>query len=165
MPSYAIHLAIANEMIRKNRNNILDKEKFILGSIIPDLEKKKNKFHIGLFEKYVIQGLRDDFDKGYLLHLLADEKFYFFDFRNEYLNDEKDDIDKWRAFCSDYNKLVPILIKKYNITNYPQEIEKYMQGEEGEIQYIKPERVFEFIDKISDLILDDVIINLRKIFE
>lgn len=166
MPSYAIHLAIANEMIRKNKNNIIDNEKFILGSITPDLEKGENKFHLGLITKYVKESLKDDFDKGCFLHVLTDEKFYFYDFREEYIPKEDKNIKNWTVFYSDYNKLNKKIIEKYKVISYPKEIEEYMVVEEnGDTEILKEEKIFKFIDDISDLRLDKIINNLRKVLD
>ena len=163
MPSYAVHLAIANEIIRKNKNNIMDNEKFLLGSIAPDLEEDKLKSHDKIMlKRYIDNGFRNDYDKGYFLHIITDDEFYFEDFKNEYFKEEYGDINNCNNFYKDYDKLSTILISKYNINWYPEEIKEYMQGEVGETEYIKLDKLFAFIDKISSLNLEEKIKDLKK---
>lgn len=165
MPSYAIHLAIAKEVIRKNKNNILNEEDFLIGSITPDFNKHKNSFHEDMLKQILEKGIKNDYDKGIFFHIYSDKKFYLEEFIEEFYNTKNiKEIEpyKYNNFYPDYNKIVPILIKKYNINNYPKEIEKYMQGEEGELKYIKLEKLFNYIDKMSDIIIEDSIKKLKN---
>lgn len=168
MPSYAIHLAIAKEVIRKNKNSILNEEDFLIGSIAPDFNKPKNSFHEDMLKQILEKGIKNDYDKGFFLHLYSDEKFYLEEFIEEFYNNKnikEIDIYKHNDFYPDYNKIAPILIKKYNINTYPKEIEEYMQGEEGELKYINLEKLFNYIDKMSDIIIEKLIKELKKNME
>ena len=91
MPSIHIHLAIAERYVEKHKIN--DKNEFIDGSIAPDFIKPKSLSHYATIRKEkvsIMQELSDraslknylkenniksDFDRGYALHLLADEFF------------------------------------------------------------------------------------------
>lgn len=161
MPSYAIHLAIAKEVIRKNKNNIKNEEEFILGSIKPDFRKGENIFHRGILEEYMRYGINTDYDKGYIFHLIVDDIFYFKEFKKECFGDGEINLNNYNSFYSDYDKIASILVKKYNIDKCPKEIKKYMQGEEGKLEYIKLEKLYGFIDKMSEIVLDDNFVELR----
>ena len=99
MPSFVIHIAIANEYLKKHKNEILNKQEFIKGAIAPDLNEiftgiseNKSKTHYGKWGKFdtitrIDLFLKDnnvditkDFWKGYLLHLLSD--YYQDDYRH-----------------------------------------------------------------------------------
>lgn len=163
MPSYAIHLAIANEIIRKNKNNITNVESFLNGSIAPDLEEDKWKSHDNiLIEKYIQDGFEDEYEKGYFLHLVIDDEFYYNYFKDEYFKGKYGDITNVNNFYNDYDKLSSIIIKKYKVNWYPEKIEKYMKGEVGETKYIKQDKLFAFIDELSSLDLEEKIKELKK---
>lgn len=93
MPGFTIHIAIANEYMRKHKKEILDREAFIKGTIAPDLSEDKYKSHyenhgenhVGLskFMKQTEIDIKSDYGKGYFLHLLTDELFYHHVFEKE----------------------------------------------------------------------------------
>ena len=48
MPSYAIHLAVAEEYLKKSNCSKENHEKFIKGVIYPDMVKDKSLSHYGI---------------------------------------------------------------------------------------------------------------------
>lgn len=91
MPSIHIHLAIAERYVKKHEIN--NKNELLEGSIAPDFVRPKSISHYSVIRKEkvsVMQELNDsanlrnylkeneiksDFDRGYALHILADELF------------------------------------------------------------------------------------------
>ena len=63
MPGYAIHIAIAQEYIKKHPKEVINKEEFLKGTIAPDLESNKNKSHYGNWGNYKIDIYLDKFLK------------------------------------------------------------------------------------------------------
>lgn len=116
MPGFTIHVAIANEYMRKYSKEIKDKEAFIKGTIAPDLNDNKYESHygnraenhVGLsnFIKQTEIDMNSDYGKGYFLHLLADELFYY-----KELN-EKPELLTYRRIKKFIHKLSNISIEK-----------------------------------------------------
>ena len=81
MPGYVIHLAIAKKQIELN--NIKNKKEYIEGVIAPDILKQQGiDSHYGFssanpdIERFIeSHSQKNDYDKGYLLHLITD--FWF----------------------------------------------------------------------------------------
>jgi len=151
MPSFVIHLAIANEYIKKH-NKKEDYEDFIKGTIKPDLTKDKLTSHYEI--KLGNTGLRnflenneiiDSFNRGYFLHLVADYLFY-----NYYL-----DYYSKQDIYDDYYILNKELIEKYNVLEI-EEIKQYMTLKEGKTKIINLELICKVIDEVSELDLDNV---------
>ena len=100
MPSIHIHLAIAERYVEKHEIN--NKNELLEGSIAPDFVIPKSISHYSVIRKEkvsVMQELNDsanlrnylkeneiksDFDRGYALHILADELFFKEFFTEEY---------------------------------------------------------------------------------
>ena len=83
MPGYVIHLAVAEQYLRKNENNKEDYSEFIEGVIFPDSVKDKSLTHYGngssnsnLYKFLQENKLENSFKRGYFLHLLTDYLFY-----------------------------------------------------------------------------------------
>lgn len=173
MPGFTIHIAIAKEYVKKHKNEIKDEDEFIKGTIAPDLnkemteiEKDKSTTHYGKWGKHQVEtNIKDfledekvkiykDYWKGYLLHLIVDHYFY-----NKYFIKEfqkmKQNNDK---FYDDYDCLNCKLIKKYNI-KLVHNIEKYMYIKENnnKPKYLKEDKVNDFIDKISNIDIEEKI--------
>lgn len=51
MASFTIHIAVAKNIIKKNKNEIKDYKDFIDGTIAPDLSTDKNISHYGIWNK------------------------------------------------------------------------------------------------------------------
>ena len=93
MPSFLIHIAIANEYRKKHKAEIKNQEEFMKGTLAPDLSKDKYKSHynnyaekqegLSNFIKQTEIDIHSDYGKGYLLHLIADKLFYHHTFKKE----------------------------------------------------------------------------------
>lgn len=151
MPGLVIHLAIAKRFLEKNKK--YNKELFIKGTIEPDLLKEKlgkEKTHYGVDgkttnpRKFLLDHKIDNgYNAGYLLHLIADKVFY-----NKYFTE-------WSPkMYDDYDILNGILIKKYEL-EIPKEVEKYAIPKNGELTYLKEEKVDQYIEEISNIKLED----------
>lgn len=82
MPGYVIHLAVAEEYLRKHKNKGEEYEEFIKGVIYPDSIVPKSKTHYGkesslsnVFEFLKVNKINNSFNRGYFLHLLTDYLF------------------------------------------------------------------------------------------
>lgn len=156
MASYTIHIAIAKEVLRKNKG--YNEEKFIKGTIAPDLVKDKSKTHFaklssesnwGKFLKFY--SLDKGYYSGWFLHLITDRLFY-----EEYLNDweNRDDADGEKLY-EDYDIINEAIIEKYNIP-LVEEVKDYMfYRKKGKLTYIDKETLYQFIDEISSINLQE----------
>ena len=150
MPGYVMHLAIAQEYLRKNKLEY--SEEFIKGTVAPDMIKQKSISHYGESPAYT--RLRDflsknkidsDYMKGYFLHLVADYLFY-----NNYL----DRIEKPQIYYDyDYNNKP--LIEKYNVRLLDAVRDKVF-FKEGTSQIVTLDLACKVIDEVSDLDLEQV---------
>ena len=153
MPGYVIHLATANEYIRKHQNEIKNKEEFFKGSIAPDQTTKDNKkiTHYGNgsdqveLRRYLKNNNIDsDYDKGYFLHLVTDYIFY-----NKLLEYTS------KQIYNDYDILNDYLIKKYNIVLLD-EIKNSVFYSTGETKILSKELAEKTIDISSERSLEDI---------
>ncbi len=164
MPGYVIHIAIANEYLRKH--NEKNKEDFINGTIDPDITNDKTKTHYGPYSSEANLSMflekneaNNSYQKGHFLHLLVDKLFYNYYF----------DIKKIKNFTKyvydDYDKLNKTLIKKYDVV-LPTELKKYASIDEGNPIILKQDIIEKMINDISDLNLDEIIheIKVNKYF-
>lgn len=151
MPGYVIHIAIANEYIKKHKQieNVND---FISGVIAPDLTDVKSKTHYGKSPAYT--GLKeflknnkidDSFSRGCFLHLITDYLFY-----NYYLEyyDKKD-------MYHDYDVLNETLIEKYNVV-LPDNIKDKVFFIQDETRILSLEFAIEIIDEISSMDIEKI---------
>ena len=178
MPGFTIHIAIGKEYIRKHKGKVQDELKFIKGIIAPDLNEEKNEIaknksitHYGNWGKYKVTtnideflkdekvNIKDDYWKGYLIHLLTDHYFYNKYFKQEYM-DMKNNKGK---FYYDYDCLNFNLIKKYDI-QILDNIKKYMiiNQNDDKPKYLKEDKIINFIDRISNINLEDEIKTIEK---
>lgn len=151
MPGYVIHIAIANEYIKKHKKSENVKE-FIDGVIAPDLTDIKSKTHYGKSPAYTsLKGflennkIEDSFDRGCFLHLITDYLFY-----NYYLNyyDKKE-------MYHDYDVLNKTLIEKYNVI-LPDNIKDKVFFIQDETKILSLEFAIKIIDEISSMDIDDI---------
>lgn len=160
MPSCIIHVAIAKEYIRKNKDIKLDYDELAKGSIYPDFAENKSISHYGNWgphqvDTYIERFLNDenvdlskDYFKGYFLHLYADNIFYKCDFKEEYIELVKNN----DYLYEDYYYINKEIINRYDLKVWPKEMDKYATIKEGKIKYLTNiNKVFEFIDKISSI--------------
>lgn len=150
MPGYVIHLAVAKKQLEFNK--VKNEDEFIKGIIAPDLLKKQGEdSHYGYSSKPNIKkflkehDLRDDYNKGYFVHLATDLLFY-----DRFLS-------RWSAeIYDDYDILNKKLIEEYNI-RIPKEVEEYVHIKDGELKKLSLEEIIEFIEGIGKVSLEDVI--------
>ena len=94
--------------------------------------------------------MNTDYFKGYFLHLLTDHYFY-----NKYFRKETDEeIKNKDGFYYDYDCLNERILKKYEIVLI-EEIKMYMKGIKGTPKYLKPEKVVNFIEEMSNISLKE----------
>lgn len=144
MAGYVIHLAIAEEYIKKHKNQIKDYNKFIEGVISPDGVQDKSTTHYG--EKSSKVKLKDFlkehrvdtcFEKGYFLHLVTDYLFY-----NKFLEYFSKEI------YNDYDMSNKYLIDKYKV-NLPKNIRNRVFYKEGHTKLFTLESISKFIEKTA----------------
>lgn len=188
MPSIAAHFACADLVYKRLHNKSINKDKFYIGCILPDIiddndshYKTKGKYYlVPDIKKYQKETKLDkDIQKGYLCHLLLDN--YFLD---EYVIQNIKDYNKINLFSehmiySDYTNINSSLVEKFNINlNYINKImielkrtnkiniKKYNLNVEsinnlkgGEIKYIDIDNLESFIKRISIKITTNIIEN------
>lgn len=157
MPGYVIHIAVAQEYLKKHKNNE-NKEEFIKGTIYPDSVKDKSLTHYGPKSSKVV--LKDflkenkidtSFNRGYFLHLLTDYLFY-----NKYLDFFSKDI------YNDYDLLNQLLIEKYDV-KIPEEVKNSVFfKEEGETKVLHKEIAEKVIEEVSEMDLDEIEKEIRE---
>ena len=135
MPGFVIHLAVANEYIRKHQNEIKQKEDFLKGVIAPDFTTDKSKTHyakdsINTNLKLYLESniVNTDYEKGFFLHLITDCIFYQKYFKN-----------LTTSLYNDYDVLNKTIIEKYNV-KVLKEIEPYAKYKQ-EVSNLKLEEV------------------------
>lgn len=181
MPSIHIHLAIAERYVEKHKIN--NKNEFLEGSIAPDFVKPKSISHYSIIRKEevsVMQELNDsanlrnylkeneiksDFDRGYALHILADESFFKEFFTEKYFENHTEE-EFFQNLYKSYDALNLYLIEKYNIkisedmeqridNNIKESIKRRIIDKNLKFENILPlDKVEMFIEKISDIDID-----------
>lgn len=167
MPSFVIHLAVAEEYIRRHKKEIKNIEEFKKGSIDPDITDNKYKSHYGNYaEKHI--GLKpfleqteidinSDYGKGYFIHLLADEIFYHNDFKKEHDYTMTHNLN----FYNDYDCLNGKLLKKYKNITLPDELKKYTKQIKEKPKFLNYKRVKKFIKNISKKTIEEQIAEIK----
>ena len=157
MAGYVIHLAIAEEYLKKHKDVKEDYDEFIKGVIYPDSVTDKSLTHYGIKSSKVIlkdflqdNEINNSYMRGYFLHLITDYLFY-----NKYLEKFSKDI------YNDYDILNKRLIEKYNVV-LPENIQNNVFYEDGETKILTMELAIKIIDEISDLNLNAVEKEIRK---
>lgn len=189
MPCLAMHLAIAKEYLKKHTDE--NKKEFILGTIAPDIdmpdidryikgvESDKNSHHfvenynttdaieymrrkVNFDKFFTYNDLSTSFLRAYFLHLISDYKFF-----GEYVTHK--DIEgisakeiKEKGYA-DYNRITPKLIEKYNLI-IPESIIEIVSGHsDGELEIIKEEQVYKFINDIANINIHDFKKDILKL--
>ena len=157
MAGYVIHLAVAEEYLRKHKDFKEDYDEFIKGVIYPDSVTDKSLTHYGKKSSKVIlknflqdNEINNSYIRGYFLHLVTDYLFY-----NKYLEKFSKDI------YNDYDILNKRLIEKYNVV-LPENIQNNVFYKEGETKILTMELAIKIIDEISDLNLNAVEKEIRE---
>ncbi len=172
MPGYAIHIAIAQEYIKKHPKEVINKEEFLKGTIAPDLESNKNKSHYGNWGNYKIDiyldkflkdtkiKIEEDYWKGYFLHIYVDKKFTNKYFKRECLEIKK----KKDTFHHDYDILNKIIINEYGInkSKWPRSISEKMNCVPGKTQYLKYSKIKKMIKDISEIKIEKEIEKIKE---
>ena len=148
MAGYVIHLAIAQEYLKKN--NIDYNIDFIRGAIQPDLTNDKTKTHYGkspaytnLKEFLLNNNLCTNLNKGIFLHLITDYLFYNYYlefFSKEYIYDDYDISNK-------------SIIDKYNV-KILEEVKNNIFFKEGKMKILTFPLIYKIIDEISNINLE-----------
>lgn len=157
MAGYVIHLAVAEEYLRKHKSKIEKYDDFIQGVIYPDSVKDKSETHYGvkssksnLYDFLMYKDIDTSFNRGYFLHLLTDYLFY-----NYYVDTMSNDM------YNDYDILNKYLINRYNVV-IPDEVKKYIFFKEGELKILSKQLVEKIIEDISDMDIDIVANEVKK---
>ncbi len=151
MAGYVIHLAVAEEYIRKHPQEVENYDEFIEGIIYPDNFENKSISHYGeksskvnLRRFFEERDIKDSFNKGYFLHLVTDYLFY-----NNLLDCFSNDI------YDDYDILNKDLILRYNV-KLPKKVKDKIFFKEGNTKILKYEEIIQFIDKVSSFIMENI---------
>ena len=157
MAGYVIHLAIAEEYLKKHKDVKEDYEEFIKGVIYPDSVTDKSLTHYGIKSSKVIlkdflqdNEINNSYMRGYFLHLITDYLFY-----NKYLEKFSKDI------YNDYDILNKRLIEKYNVV-IPSTMQNSVFYKEGETKILSMELATKIIDEISDFDLNTIEKEIRE---
>lgn len=156
MASYVIHLAIAQEYLKNNKEDNVDD--FLYGSVYPDLIRPKSSTHYGevpaqtSLKKFLEDNkINTSFKRGCFLHLITDYLFY-----NYYLNSFiKEDI------YNDYDVLNKKIVEKYNV-KLLSEIKDIVKFIDGETKILSYELACQIIDEVSRINLDRVKKEVKK---
>lgn len=156
MAGFVVHLAVAEEYIRKH-GNIKNHNEFLLGAIKPDLYEDKKVSHYGIktskpnLKRYLDENTLDsDLNKGYLLHLVTDYLFY-----NKYLEFFSKDI------YNDYDVTNKELIDKYNVTILDI-IKDKVFFKDGDTKVMSIDLAKKVIDEVSELNLEEIINEINN---
>ena len=150
MPGYVIHIAIAQQYLKKHKLNY--SKEFIRGSIMPDLTRDKSKSHYGKSPAYtnlksflLENDLNSDMEKGKFLHLITDYLFY-----NHYL-----EVFSKPEIYDDYDISNKILIEKYDV-QLIDEVKDTVKFKSGNLKILSYSLLFKMIDEVSKLDLEEV---------
>lgn len=156
MPGFVVHIAIAQEYLRKHKKDF--SQDFILGSIAPDFDSDKSKSHYGKSPAYTNLGNflqsntpSTDFEQGYFLHLVTDYLFY-----NYYVENFR----KPQIF-DDYDFTNEALIKKYNVI-LPDQVKDKVFFKNGTPEILTLPLACKIIDEISELTLEEIEKEINK---
>lgn len=157
MPGYVIHLAVAEEYLRKHENKPEEYDEFIEGVIFPDSVKDKSETHYGakssvsnLYEFLKENKIDNSFKRGYFLHLLTDYLFY-----NRYVDRMSKDM------YNDYDILNGMLIEKYKVV-LPEKVKDSVFFKEGELVILSMEIITKLVSDISEMDLDEIAEDVNK---
>lgn len=159
MPGYVIHLAVAEEYLKKHNNKKENYNEFIEGVIYPDNTDNKLETHYGngssntnLYKFLLSNKLNTSFNRGHFLHLLTDYLFY-----NQYIDYFSSDI------YSDYDILNQRLIDIYNVILPSKVKNQVFFKKDGSLKILSFELVQRLIEDISNLDIE-IVANEVKLF-
>ena len=158
MPGYVIHLAIAEQYLKKHTNKNEQYNEFIEGVIFPDSVTDKSKTHYGpqssqsnLYNFLKENEIDNSFKKGYFLHLLTDYLFY-----NYYIDTISKDI------YNDYDLTNAKLIKDYKVIIPTKVKEKVFFKETGELKILSISIVEKLIENVSNMDIEETANEVRN---
>lgn len=150
MPGYVVHIAIAQEYLKKHKKDF--SQDFILGTIEPDFTNDKSKSHYGKSPAYTNLGdflknnnINSDFEQGFFLHLVTDYLFYNYYVENFRKPQIYDDYDFTNQF----------LMQKYNII-LPEQVKDKVFFKTGTPEILTLSLACQIIDEISELTLEEI---------
>ena len=127
MPSHKIHMAIAQII---NQELMLDNDKIILGSVLPDLELTHNHglSHFQYVDEYPYNlanayefikkyNLYDDISIGYIIHLLTDKYYndiFYYEFY-DFLDNKPYQLKEKYSFIKNIKKYKHALFESYDL--------------------------------------------------
>lgn len=157
MAGYVIHIATAQEYLKKN--NIKEgTDEFINGVIAPDLTKVKSETHYGEkpsktnIKKFLMSNnINTSYQKGFFLHLITDYLFY-----NKYL-----DYYTKEQLHHEYDLLNDYLIEKYNV-EIPEQVKNQVYSEQGVPKILTKQLVEKVIEEVSNINLEQVIKEVEE---
>ena len=167
MPCFSIHIACANEFLKKN--TIIDSNSFIQGVTAVDLAPDKFKSHYSNtndtsdLKRYLINKVNinkylnenkviSDFDKGYLFHLLTDYYFYTTFFPDSFISNTSFDEFKKNLY-HDYASINKYIKTKYKV-EYPEIIKKYDFDNDELPLILSYDKLDSFIEQMGKINLD-----------
>ena len=174
MPCTALHLAIVEEYVLKNKE--AKKDVFVEGAILPDLAEDKNASHYCINKK--IKSIKDmvdtkvdivkcskEFDfsdelkKAVYLHLLTDYLFYQYIYNPE--TEKENPKDVLVALDSDQGIITEYVFGRYSI-NSPDGAEDLLKIKQntGKLRFLSEKEIERFIKVVSNFNLNDVKQNI-----
>lgn len=169
MACITMHLAIAKKYLENNPNE--NKEAFIKGAYLPDIDEDKIKSHYGtripikrvkdmldskvdIIECAKNTDLDNDLNKAVFLHLVTDYLFYNFVYSPSLETKSPDQIKN--MMYQDFDFVTNYILKTYKI-DIPEEVSHIVKSRDGDIvsEFFTAEQIDKFIDLISNLNLKD----------
>ncbi len=177
MACATIHLAIAKKYLEKN--NTLNYDKFIAGTLYPDAVNDNDKSHytdknrgrdnvshvrgkVNLYSFLQDHNNLDDFELGWFLHLITDYLFFEECFTTKYLLE-----NSYESFCKDlyfaYSCLNTYLSEEYKIVeedykSYPSELYPGILYQDC---ILSKDAINIFIKKVSSIDINSYIIKIK----
>lgn len=152
MAGYIIHLAVGEEFLRNYPNEIKKYDDFIEGIIYPDSVTDKSLTHYGpkssmtnLKEFFIDRDIKEDFDKGYFLHLVTDYLFY-----NRFLK-----VFSKKYIYNDYDILNKSIEKEFKV-KIPKKIKDKVFYKSGRTQILNLKKTIKFIKETAKYDLNDI---------
>ena len=192
MPSFSIHLAVAQKYLEKNKN-VKNENDFFKGAIAPDFTDDKVKTHFSghvdkndlllclrnkvlLYDFLKQTKIDNDYNLGIFLHLLTDYLFFNGFFKEEFVSNISYD-DFTKRLYNSYDLLDGHMQEKYNLgfeylTQEMQEniLEKRKQTNVNNLKIesiINEEQIDEFINFVSSIDLQDyakkILLNKKNV--
>ena len=150
MAGFVIHLAVAQEYLRNNRQIKENEQQFLFGSVQPDFIMPKTASHYGKSPAYTdlkkfleLNETNTSLDKGRFIHLITDYLFY-----NHYIGHvPKEELH------NDYDLINKQIVEKYRV-KIIDEVKDKIYYKEGTPKYLTYETACKFINEVSKIDLE-----------